>query len=116
MSIIYLLILKVILSQVSADIDTGSICGTVTDTRGNPLVGATVMIVGTAYGAMTDPFGLYGIENLAAGKYTVEARMVGMLANTVDGVEVVADCITTQGFSLATYGLSADDIPVLIKI
>lgn len=116
MSIIYLLILRVALSQVPASIDPGSITGMVTDTRGNPLVGATVMIVGTAFGAMTDPFGLYEIEDLAAGKYTVQAQMVGMVANSVEGIVVEVDCVTTKNFSLTAYGYSNDDALILIKI
>ena len=57
---------------------TGKIAGRVTDTSGNPLIGATVMVVGTSYGAMTDANGEYFIINLQPGIYSIEAFMVGM--------------------------------------
>ena len=57
---------------------TGKIAGRVTDASGTPLIGATVMIVGTSYGAMTDQNGEYFIINLQPGNYDVVGRMVGM--------------------------------------
>ena len=56
---------------------TGKIAGRVTDNSGNPLVGATVMIVGTQYGAMTDANGEYFIINLEPANYDLTANMVG---------------------------------------
>ena len=85
---------------------TGKIAGRVTDDAGNPLVGATVMVVGTSYGAMTDANGEYFIINLQPGQYAVQASMVGMSAKTAEGVAVVVDQTTPMNFSLdpATVG------------
>ncbi|MFO8182656.1 MAG: TonB-dependent receptor [Candidatus Aegiribacteria sp.] len=85
---------------------TGKIAGRVTDTDGNPLTGATVMIVGTSYGAMTDANGEYFIINLQPGEYTVQASMVGMSMKTAEGVMVMVDQTTPMNFSLdpATVG------------
>jgi outer membrane receptor protein involved in Fe transport len=79
---------------------TGKIAGRVTDASGNPLVGATVMIVGTAYGAMTDANGEFFIINLEPGEYNLVARMVGMADATINGVQVSADLTTRQDFRL----------------
>lgn len=85
---------------------TGKIAGRVTDTSGNPLIGATVMVVGTPYGAMTDANGEYYIINLQPGMYSVMAAMVGMSDKTADGVAVVVDQTSPMNFSLdpATVG------------
>lgn len=85
---------------------TGKIAGRVTDDSGSPLVGATVMVVGTAYGAMTDANGEYFIINLQPGEYAVQASMIGMSAKTAEGVMVVVDQTTPMNFSLdpATVG------------
>jgi len=85
---------------------TGKIAGRVTDNSGNPLIGATVMVVGTSYGAMTDANGEYFIINLQPGTYSVAASMVGMSNKTAEGVAVVVDQTSPMNFSLdpATVG------------
>lgn len=79
---------------------TGKIAGRVTDTSGSPLIGATVMVVGTPYGAMTDANGEYFIINLQPGMYSVMADMVGMSSKTAEGVAVVVDQTSPMNFSL----------------
>ena len=69
----------------------GSISGHVCDTGGNPLVGATVMVVGTSFGAMTNPNGEYLIEGLQPGLYSIRASMVGMGERTAEGITVIED-------------------------
>ncbi len=76
----------------------GSISGHVCDTSGNPLVGATVMVVGTAFGAMTTADGGYLIENLEPGIYTLMARMVGMGERTVS-IQVFDNQVTEYDFA-----------------
>ncbi len=79
---------------------TGKIAGRVTDTDGQPLIGATVMITGTAYGAMTDSNGEYFIINLQPGTYNLLSRMVGMGEQTKEGASVIADMTTRMDFVL----------------
>lgn len=76
----------------------GAISGHVCDTNGNPLIGATVMIPGTALGAMTNANGEYLIENIEPGYYSVQARMVGMGEKTMDGIEVFENHVTVFDF------------------
>jgi outer membrane receptor protein involved in Fe transport len=79
---------------------TGKIAGRVTDQDGNPLVGATVMVVGTSYGAMTDANGEYFIINLPPDSYTLRCSMVGMGAKEAPGVQVITDQTTRMDFTL----------------
>ncbi len=79
---------------------TGKIAGRVTDATGTPLIGATVMIIGTSYGAMTDQNGEYFIINLQPGTYDLIGRMVGMGDQTMQGVSVLVDMTTRVDFSL----------------
>lgn len=91
----------VLLMAVSATATTtGKIAGRVTDATGTPLIGATVMIVGTSYGAMTDQNGEYFIINLQPGTYDVIGRMVGMAEQTMQGVQVLVDMTTRVDFQL----------------
>ncbi len=73
----------------------GSISGYVCDDRGNPLVGATVMIIGTSYGAMTRANGEYSIINLEAGTYSLEASMIGYNSGIIEGINVTENQTTT---------------------
>ncbi len=91
---------------------TGKIAGRVTDTDGNPLVGATVMVVGTSYGAMTDPNGEYFIINLQPGNYDLQARMVGMGEQTQQGASVIADMTTRMDFVLNPEAVGSTVITV----
>ena len=78
----------------------GIIAGLVEDTDGNPLIGATVVIEGTPFGAMTSPQGEYVIAGLFPGTYTVQARMVGRATSRVEMVVVEADNISRIDFEL----------------
>lgn len=98
MPIILALLMFVALSAMAGT--TGKIAGRVLDNSGNPLVGATVMIVGTSYGAMTDANGEYFIINLQPGTYTLKASMVGMGYSTMEGIQVVTDLTTRTDFQL----------------
>ncbi len=97
---VFTLALMLFVSLVATAATTGKIAGRVTDTNGNPLIGATVMIVGTAFGAMTDQNGEYFIINLQPGNYDVLSRMVGMSEVTKQGVSVIADMTTRMDFVL----------------
>jgi len=79
---------------------TGIIAGLVEDTDGNPLIGATVTIEGTPFGAMTSPQGEYVVAALSPGTYTVQARMMGRATARVEGVVVEADNTSRVDFKL----------------
>ena len=63
---------------IQAQPETGSISGTVTDSRsGNPLPGANVFLEGTGLGSSTDPDGRYQIRNVPPGTYTPTSTVLG---------------------------------------
>ncbi len=79
---------------------TGTVAGFVSNSSGNVLVGASIMIEDTPFGSMTDANGEYYIPRLSPGTYTVTARMVGMGSVAKEGVTVVSDQITQIDFIL----------------
>jgi len=80
---------------------TGSISGYVCDDRGNPLAGATVILKGTVYGAMTDTNGEYLIINLGTETYSLEVSRRGYDTATVEGIRVTENQTTTCDFVLS---------------
>ena len=70
-SIIYLVITSISLYAQS------TISGTVTDESGNPLIGANVLVEGTAVGAATDIDGIFSINYIPEGEYTLVVSYIG---------------------------------------
>ncbi len=71
-----------LMSQLSDQVKTAlkapaSIGGTVTDTLGNPLVGASVAIKGMTFSTQTDSKGNFNLPNVPQGKYTLVASYIG---------------------------------------
>ena len=54
-----------------------TVSGTVTDGSGNPLIGANVLVEGTAIGAATDIDGLFSINYIPEGEYTLVVSYIG---------------------------------------
>ncbi len=97
-SLVIAVIISIFIPSICSAQDTGSIAGGVYDGHGNPLIGATVMVVGTSHGAMTDANGEYVIPNVEPGTYGVTASMVGLSSLTATGVRVEAGETVTMDF------------------
>jgi hypothetical protein len=71
---------------------TGKIAGTITDkTTKEALVGATVVVVGTQLGAVTDMNGDYTILNVSPEIHTVQISLLGYRRIVVGDVRVSID-------------------------
>jgi hypothetical protein len=82
--------------------DPGTIAGTVSEaTSSQPIVGATVTVPGTAYAAITQADGSYGIAEVTPGTYTVAVTASGYEPDSRAGVVVTADDISVVDFELA---------------
>jgi hypothetical protein len=78
----------------------GSLTGTVRDSAsGRALPSASVTLVGTAVGAITDSTGTYVIPNVTPGIYTVVMTRVGYARTTAADVRVPAGQPTTLNFN-----------------
>jgi Ca-activated chloride channel family protein len=87
---------------------TGKIKGHVTDINtGDPIAGASVQIIGTTMGAMTDPDGRYTIALVPSGAYTLNVSAIGYNSVEVCSVNVSVDISTEINVTMtpATAGL-----------
>lgn len=73
----YLPLFLLLLSFLTASAQKTSIKGKITDTDGEPLIGATVIVHGAGIGKVTDKAGNYVINDLRPGKYKLEASSLG---------------------------------------
>jgi hypothetical protein len=72
---------------------TFKIRGKVSESKGDPLIGATVIIQQTNQGAATNLDGIFEIENVSAGSYTITARYIGFIERSL--TVVVGNAPTT---------------------
>jgi carboxypeptidase family protein len=102
--LLYLLLTLVLDAGTAAQTITGRISGTITDTNGAALPGATVKVTNTATRnvrtAMSDPNGFYVVTNLSVGDYTVTVEAKDFKKAIKSGYSLVADGRLTADFML----------------
>jgi len=87
----------------------GTIRGKVTDFEsGETLIGASVVLAGTATGAAADLDGNFSIENVPAGNYDLVCSFISYAPDTIKGVEVKDGEVTIQNFSMGSASVVMD--------
>src|SRR3954452_15164320 len=79
---------------------TGKLEGRVRDQAGAPIANAQVIVVGTAFNAVTNPQGYYFINSVPAGTIAVRAQFIGYKSTQVEGVKILADQTGTVDIQL----------------
>lgn len=88
--------------------DYGRIEGTVTDKEtGEPIPGTSVLVVGTVFGAASDPSGHFRINRLAPGTYTLWISQINYESLKLHSVVVAPDSATevAPGLTKCAIGL-----------
>ncbi len=94
----------------------GKISGRVIDKESKePLIGASVSIVGTSSGAVTDVDGRYIIFNLPVGFYNVRATYVGYQQVTVSDVRVTAGLTQEVNFEMPTTAVEIAPVTIVAE-
>lgn len=91
----------------------GLIEGVVRDrSTGEPVIGATVTVVGTMLGAVTDTDGRYRIGQIRAGLYDVKVSHLGYRATIVRAVRVLADLRTVVNADLEPTAVEMEAVEI----
>jgi protocatechuate 3,4-dioxygenase beta subunit len=88
----------------------GRIIGSVTDDRGNPVIGMTVELVGTTRRALTDNEGLFEFFGLATQTYALQVRGMGYQQKVINDVKIIPGFTTQVSFQLNSGSISLKDI------
>ena len=114
-SIIYIfLFIFSFVSFASAQIQTGVLKGKVIDRKTKePVIGATVTIVGTYFGVSTDINGNFQINAIKPGDYTVKAIYLGYKELQYNGVKINATTPTQLNLSLTEVTTDIGAVEVL---
>lgn len=100
-----------LLSSLALAGTTGRIKGRITDkATGEPIPGASVQLMGTRMGAMTDPDGSFMIVLVPPGKYSLQITSVSYSPMEIEGVEVVVDITTEQNAQMQTAVTDLDKV------
>ena len=91
---------------------TGKLKGKVTDSKGEPLIGANVLVLGTNLGAATDIDGYYDIINIRTGTYSIEFRYVGYQSKIVKEVKIIPDQTTEINSQLNEQSVETQAVTV----
>jgi Ca-activated chloride channel family protein len=78
----------------------GSIRGIVKGTDGKPLPYVNVMVLGTAWGAMSNQDGVFSIRNVPEGVFAVKAVCIGYSDRLVDSVAVLPELTASLDIEL----------------
>ena len=90
----------------------GRITGTVSDSARRPLDNASVSVVGTRHGAITDANGRFTIAGVPAGRYVVRVQRLGNRVAEVGDVSVTAGATVELNVTLATAPLQLGGVVV----
>lgn len=90
----------------------GTVAGKVTDTSGEPLIGAAVQVQGTSNGTVTDADGMYSLS-LDAGRYTLEISFIGYESATAMST-VIPGTVTTLNISLESGATDLTEVVVSV--
>ncbi len=91
----------------------GKLSGTVRDAQTKePLVGVNIRVTGTSLGGVTDIEGTYFILNIPAGKYTVQASLLGYQKSSQRDVIVNSNRTTAANFTLASEAIEHAEVIV----
>lgn len=106
--------IAVLVPSMSAQGSTGKLQGIVRDSlTSSPVPGATILVRGTAFRALTDSNGYYFINGIPAGSYDVRASFVAHRSVELRGVRIRSGQTATQHVALARLpaALQRGDLP-----
>lgn len=89
----------------------GTIKGKITDSKGNGIPSANVILLGTRIGAAADVNGNYTVENVPAGSYTLRASVIGYKESKAE-ISVVSGQTITQDFTLTEDVLQMEGVVI----
>lgn len=96
---------------------TGKISGSVTDKKtGEPLTGATILLLNTTLGAAAQVDGSYFIINIPPGTYQVQAQYMGYKSVIKSGVVVNIDRNTKVDFALESTDIQLGTVEVVAQV
>jgi hypothetical protein len=111
---LYLLLIGSLLFCSAELIASGKIRGSIVDEKTKEaLVGASVVVVGTNYGAVTDIDGNYIILNLPAATYSLRVSFLGYQNVIINNIKVNDDLSSEVNFALTSTEVQMNEVVII---
>src|SRR5664280_463299 len=95
---------------------TGKLVGKVIDKNtSEPLIGANIIIQGTALGSVADHDGRFIIINIPPGVYNVKVSFIGYETISFENVKIIVDQTTQLSVDLSEKSLQVEEVVVTAK-
>ena len=92
---------------------TATLNGTITDTNGDPLAGANILLVESSQGAASDVDGRFEIDNIDAGSYTLRITFVGYQTRETE-ITFGSGEETNRTFTLQPSAVMGEEVTVTV--
>ncbi len=94
---------------------SGKLKGRIVDPKGEPLIGANILVQGTSTGTTSDLDGYYNILDLRTGTYSVEYRYVGYQSKIVKNIKIIPDQTTEINVTLSEQAIQTQAVTVVAQ-
>ena len=114
--ILFLILLTALVPAALYAAGGGKIHGKVIDKdTGEPLIDATITLVGTSRGAVTDENGEYYVIDVEVGTYTLQASYVGYQSVQVSNIRVNENLTAEENFTLAKSAVQVAPVEIVAQ-
>lgn len=111
---LYTLLALFLLAIASKGQDTGSLNGKITDaSSGEELIGASITVVGTYSGGVSDYKGDYSISNIKPGDYQVKFQYIGYETKIFNGIKITKGKPLTLNVKLAVQSKAIGEVTIV---
>lgn len=109
---ILILLLVIWFNTADAIGNTGSITGTVKSIEGEPLQGASVVLIGTKIGTATNSKGNFLITNIVHGVYNIRISMIGFKPVVYENIDIRPGSIMSISIEMQLSQLDLEEVVV----
>ena len=96
----------------AASAQTGKLSGRVVDTRGEPVISASVLVLGTTYGAAADLDGAYNVLRIPPGVVSIRVSSIGYQTQVIEGIQIQSNTTTEVAVTLQEETFEGDEVIV----
>ena len=96
----------------AASAQTGKLSGRIVDGNGEPVISASVLVLGTTYGAAADLDGVYNVLRIPPGVVSIRVSSIGYQTQVIEGIQIQSNTTTELDITLPEETFEGDEVIV----